>query len=483
MIRKILLYTVVIIVIIAGAPYLTGMLVETKFHDVARVLTEVDSIPVSIQVVEYKRGWRKSTARTIVTTTKKSWSRTPVSFEVLHEIRHGPFVQLQDGNYKDWDFARALIASKILMNEQTKAILISELGDPSLMQVSGVMYIGGSVEIKVNGNPLKLKKDAGTDRVAWKGIEARVRLNSDLDEMNIEGKLPGVDVSIAGMQYQGSQFTYKGELERASSGLWPGKVLMTLESLSLNKPADGFSLSLNQVASGGLMEIDDGLADISYKVKINQLILNQTTFGPISFSKSIKHVDEKVVKAFIELTKRMRNPQDSPGLGSFLALLPDLLKTRPDFSVDELQINTPSGLIEGRLSLAIGGPNANDLRNLPQLMQSMVMNAYISMPRDYFRDLLRYQYKKMHGPQTNLQQPAPNQSTIPGVPAQQPPPTTPEMTVTEMEQIITNRINGWLKNGFLLEKDNIFTSQINYQQGKLSINGIVVENPAIFLSK
>jgi hypothetical protein len=56
--RKIILYVALLAIILGTAPFVTGYLVEAKFNDVVKVLSDIQSMPVSIKVTEYKRGWR-----------------------------------------------------------------------------------------------------------------------------------------------------------------------------------------------------------------------------------------------------------------------------------------------------------------------------------------------------------------------------------------------------------------------------------------
>src|SRR5690242_3582067 len=109
MIRKIVLYAILVVVIIGGLPYLTGILVENQFKDVISMLEEIDSVPASIKLIDYQRGWRKSTAKTQVTIYNNRNKQTQFVLMLEHDIRHGPFVQIRDNDYRDWHFARALI--------------------------------------------------------------------------------------------------------------------------------------------------------------------------------------------------------------------------------------------------------------------------------------------------------------------------------------------------------------------------------------
>ncbi|HSF70915.1 MAG TPA: DUF945 family protein, partial [Methylotenera sp.] len=125
--RKIGIYVVLIAIIIGAAPYLVGFLVETRFKDVARVASELES--TKIEVVEYHRGWRKSHALTRITLSGKFVDGIHASFPgkstvsvgspktlnilVTHDIRHGPFVQQKDGDYTNWAFALATIHSSL----------------------------------------------------------------------------------------------------------------------------------------------------------------------------------------------------------------------------------------------------------------------------------------------------------------------------------------------------------------------------------
>lgn len=472
--RKIVLYIAVLAIIIGGAPYLTGMLVEAKFKDVVKVLSDVDSAPINITLTEYERGWTKSHAK-----TKLTFFVNNKEYNVMleHEIRHGPFVQVQDKNYRDWHFARALIHSKILLNEQAQKVLITELGQTELFNINSEMAITGAVIITVDGKELKLKEHDGTPRVAWKGIHGQWNLNSDLQHLTGEIIVPGIDIDLDGIHYFMQDFNYKTELSRTAQGLWPGKFMGTLNKLNIENPALNSILNLEGISTSGLMEVQEGMADFSGMLRIEKFTVNGKQYGPIDVSNSLKHVETHFLRSFFLLLQKKkvsRGIQLDVDVQDLINLLPELLKYRPEYSIEQLQIHTADGDVKGALNFAIGGPQAYDIKNIPQILQSIVAGAHLILPKPVLRDILTYKYTKNAQVANEaakkaaaIAQSAPASAASLSVPKV----LSPQEIAQRVEQEVNDSIVKRLKDGTLIEKDQNYYTEIILEKGKFSING------------
>ncbi|MBN9287298.1 MAG: hypothetical protein BGO43_15515 [Gammaproteobacteria bacterium 39-13] len=468
--RKIVLYIAILAIIVGGAPYLTGMLVETKFQDVVKVLSDVDSAPITIKLTDYQRGWRKSYAKTKVTIYA---ANQEYNLMLEHEIRHGPFVQLHDQDYKDWDFARALIHSKILLNENAQKILATELGQTEILNINSKMAIDGAVQIKVYGKELKLKEHDGTSRIAWKGVTGEWNLSSDLRHLKGQIAMPGFDIDLNGAHYLAEDLNYTTELSQTAQGLWPGKFLGTLNKLTIENQADHSVLNLEGMTAGGMMSVQGAMADFSGDLRIEKALVNGKQYGPIDYTNTLKHIDSEVLRAFFILSQKKKAPHDA-NLKKMMNLLPELLKSRPEFSIEELQIHTNEGDVKGTLHFAIGGIEANDIKNFPQIIQSIVAKGNLLLPKLILRDMLTYQYTQNAQTANEIAKRAATlASSLP--PTQDVQQLPKVLTDQEIAQLVNQKVNEsitkWLKEGSIIEKDQNYISEVTFENGKFSVNG------------
>lgn len=466
--RKIVLYIIFLGIIVGGAPYFTGMLVETKFQDVVKVISESDTMPVVVEVTEYKRGWRKSFAKTRVTFLLNDQVNKKNEYSIIleHEIRHGPFVQLKDDNYRDWHFARALIHSKLMVNDEAKKILVEEIGHTELFNINSEMTIDGIVRVNLEGQPLKLKEHEGTERVAWKGFNGQWELSSDLKHLKGKMIIPGLDIDLNGTHYYAGDLLYQTELSKSPQGLWPGKFLANMDKLSIENQADKYLLQIDGITSGGMMTVEGGMADFSGTLRIEKLVVDNKEYGPIDYSTALKHIDARVVKTILTLSHKLKAQGQSHAANNLMALLPDVLKTRPEFFLDPLQIHTQQGDIKAALSVAVGGPQAADVNRLNDIILSIVAKANLILPKVILRDLLTSQYMKS----AIVANEAAKKAT-PDANQQLPKVLTDEELAQEVSQKVSDAIAKWIKDYIIVEQGNNYVSIVDFEQGKLNVNG------------
>lgn len=482
MIRKTALYIFLLAIVIGGAPYVAGMLVETNFQDTVKTLSDIDSMPATITVTEYQRGWRRSHAKTRVTFLINNNADPSKQYSILmeHDIRHGPFIQLKPGDYQQWRFARALIHSNLVLTDEAKKILVSELGDSQLFDVNSEITIDGAVKMKIDGKPLKLKEHQGTDRIAWQGMQANWELSRDKQQFKGEVILPGFDFDWEGIHYYAKDLVYKTTMSKIPEGLWVGQFNGNLNQLKIEKPSENFSVTIDATTSGGGMKAEGTIVDFTSTINIEKVKLKEKEYGPINYSNSLKNIDARVVKTFFELNRKIKTEKDvqqSAYAQYFLALVPDLLRSRPEFNIEQMQIHTSQGEISGLLRFAIGGTQANNVNNFQEIIQSIVAKAHLSLPKVILRELVAYQFEK------GIQKTNEAAKNTTAVTRQSTPDSTqplpvilgPQEIAQKVEQQTNDAIGKWLQERMVVEKDPNYIVEIELQQGKFTINGQPVD--------
>ncbi|MFI4937168.1 MAG: YdgA family protein [Candidatus Berkiellales bacterium] len=487
--RKVGLYIVLLAIIIGAAPYFTGYLVETKFQDVVKVTSEFE--PLKVEVTEYQRGWRKSYAKTRVTLQGQYLEKLMLAIEknnpsksselknqemsiiLEHEIRHGPFVQLQDNNYRDWRFALATIQSKLFLTEKAKEVLTSEFGSSELLNIDTQMSIEGDVQIKMQGKALKLKEPDGKEHVIWKGIQANWVLSRDMKRFQGDTFLPGFDFDWEGKHYFGENIIFKTERVKSPEGLWLGKGTMTMQKMEVNQTPEQ-SLSIEGLSMGGVVGAENSMIDSSGSVNIEQIKYANRLWGPINLAFSTKNIDVHVAKSFGELSHQMQmatSAEEITYIQKMAALLPDLLKTRPEFNIENMTVHTDQGDIKGLLNLAIGGAAAYDLNNPQQIFQSIALKANVLFPKTLLREILISQYSKK-AEAINEAAKSSNLKTS----------SNEEITAT-VGKSADEAISKQIQQGTLVEKDRNYLIEVELFQGHLKVNGKSMDLPQAGLSQ
>lgn len=477
--RKVGLYIVLLAIIIGGAPYFTGYLVETKFQDVVKVASEFE--PVDIAILEYQRGWRKSYAKTRVTFDGKylqkfiraleknatpEFTQSGLSVVLEHEIRHGPFVQLKDDNYRDWLFALASIHSKLFLTERAKEILTSEFGDPELLDLHGEMSIEGDVRSKIIGKALKWKEADGKEHVIFKGLQANWRLTRDMKRFEGELTIPGFDFDWEGKHYSAEGLIFKSERYKSPEGLWLGKGTFTMERMEMQDPKKD-SWSVSTLSAGGVIDAESGMIDSSGTLSVEQFKYAGRLWGPMNFALSSKNIEAQVMKALLEMGKKMQmEEQPNPiYVQNIIGLLPQLLKTRPEFHIDSMHVHTDQGDVKGLFNFAVGGMQAHDIHNVPQIIQSIASKANLLLPKTLLREMLMSQYQHT-AKLLNAEAQTRNQQF-----------KTEDELLAEVSKKVDETIQVRVADGTLIEKDHSYLLEMELFQGRLKINGKSLDLP------
>lgn len=476
--RKIVLYIGLLAIIIGGAPYFTGYLVETKFQDVVHVLSDIDS--ANIEIVKYERGWRKSFAQTKVTfageypqalvditpglNSDQKISLKQTGFTVLldHDIRHGPFVQMKDGDWKDWRFALAAFHSQILLTDKTKELLEKLLGQSKLVDINGEISIEGAVSVKFEGVPLKLN-EGNTDALVWKGMHGNWNLSRDMKHFQTEIVFPGVSVQMGTKTFGVEDVLGHYDLHKSAEGLWLGKISGNVNKLALldsQSPDDNISLIATTI--GSVSNSESGMIDGSASIIVEQIKISNKDIGPFNLVMSIKNIDANFLKALIDFSKKVQatNAQPNPLMTQeLMTKLSDLLKHRPVFSIDNISLKTSDGEVKGDFNIAVGGEQARDVNNINQLIQSIVAKANAVIPKATLVELLTDQ---------NIQ--TAETANAAATQNNQTPLTADEIKQKSAEKT-QETIAGMLKDGYMIEKDNMYTTEWEFIEGQLKVNG------------
>jgi uncharacterized protein YdgA (DUF945 family) len=469
--RKIAIYVVLLAIIIGGAPYFTGYLVETKFQDVVRVASEFDSM--NVQVVEYKRGWRKSMAKTRVTLQGKylqkfmSAIQTPntnpgqrtLTIMLEHEIRHGPFVQLRDGNYKDWAFALATFHSSLFLTDEAKKLLTAEIGDPNLLAMDGEITIEGAVKATVVGKPIKIKQ-ADKEVTLWQGVHGEWSVTKDMKHLRIETIAPGFNFEWGNKHYYGEQIIIKTERQKSPEGLWLGKSTFNLQTMKITDQQN-HSIDLVALNTAGVLNITNGMAEVSGSLNLEKMTYQNKAYGPINGTLTINNLDPQIVKILLDnAQKTLMGEAPSQSNSQLIAMLiPQLLKTRPQFNIDDFTIGTAQGEFKGFLHFTIGGPDAFQMSDMLKVLKSIVASSNMLIPKPLLREVLTYQYTDRLRSQN--------------VPAQ----LTEEQINQQVSREVDESIAKQLRDGIIVDQGNNYLIEVGVENGVFTVNGKTMQNP------
>lgn len=181
---------VLIVAVLAAAPYWIGLRVETLFHrHVARISAQTG---LAIEVLRYQRGWFESRAVTRINLPGA------VTLKLRHHIIHGPYAVL------GW----AEVESTPVLEDNPR--LAHYFGDKPAVTIHTRIAFDGSVTTRAHSPAFRQPARTDPDvTVTWGGAKATVRFGGGNVHYTVTApklKLAGPDriVSISGMKLEGT---------------------------------------------------------------------------------------------------------------------------------------------------------------------------------------------------------------------------------------------------------------------------------------
>ncbi len=468
--RKIGIYILLIAIIVGAAPYLVGFLVENRFKDIVQAASELNSL--SVTIVEYQRGWRQSHAKTRVTFHGDMVSKIASNFDsrkdelsvmINHDIRHGPFVQLKEGDYTDWNFALANIKSDLSLTEEAKKQLIAVVGETELLTMNSEIKIDGTTKANLNSKELKIK-DGEHDHILWKGLKGDWELSRDYKRIQGKILMPGFEAHIKNKReqseisiIQGADIVLKTERFRTADELWLGTAEVNVQSLQISDATKPYFM-MTGFAASGVTDTENGMIESSGTIRIESIKLNDTTYGPANYTGSVKNIAPAVMKSFIDTSKAMQTASASEQekyAQQLITIVPEFLKTRPLLQIDDMSLRTPQGEVKSNFSFAVGGPEAYDTQNIQQIIQSIEANGNVVLPKALFRDLL------IIGMEERLENTL--RSREPNI--------TKEAVAEEANKAANELIKKEVQEGLWVDNGTTLTLAFTFKQGQLIVNG------------
>lgn len=468
--QKIGIYIALLVMIVGGAPYFTGYLVETKFRDVIPVISDMGT--VSVKLVKYQRGWWRSYAQTEVTlgdnyaaklldpidkltpAQKAALKKVGMTVVLDHEICHGPFVKGLTSSWMDWRFALAVFRSKVELSEDTRALIDQIFSQKKLLNIQGLISIDGAVRVQFENFPFTFKV-GNVEIVDWKGASGEWDLSRDMKHFLGKLTFSGLTVQQEKTAISFSNFMIQYDEGITPEALWVGKISGTCELLAFKDLVNPVNnVELNNVQLGTSSDSQNGMVEGELSLSIATIKILDKVSGPLTMQFLAKKIDAQFLKDFLSFSRRvqgMSSQADQVKLAQKLVeKISDFLKNRPEVQMSDFSLKTAQGDVKAKCSFALGGENAHNMNNTMQIVQSISAHAEGILPKALLLEMLEQQYMQKVDPQ-------------------------PGMTADEVKKIGSDKakdvIDAAVRDGYLVEQGDQYTAQWEFSAGQLKVNG------------
>lgn len=451
--RKGIIGIAILVIVMGAAPYLTGQLVKRQFEEVLAVFSDLES--VDIKVLDYKAGWVTSQAKTEVTFQTKflpEWLRKDMegSYAQLifdHTIHHGPFIPGKPGWWEEGSFALAMIHSSLHLSDAIKNMFSQQLEGKQVLDLQSEIALDGSFFAIFEGKALTLKPSDtadGATPIVWKGIHGKFKINRAMDEMAGDLVMPGFDWMWEDERFIGQDFVCKTQKHLSPEGLWLGKDNVFMQQFQYIPPAPQQPLALSGMTIGTRLDENQSLLDGAMSVTIESISWGDKTVGPMNTQISMSRLTPQIIKLYNQFAKSTETNQNSTTyLLGLYKLMPEFLKNKPEWHIDQFWLKTPEGDVKGHIQVTIGGQEADQLNQIDQIFNSLFVSAGLLMPQATLKDIMIPYYQA----------------------------TLPEKNWDSISQKVDEDILHYVKTGILVSNNQEYIVDMRFENGELSLNG------------
>lgn len=481
---------VIFLLIVFFSYYGMGVATEKILKRNIAVFNQSNDIKVELK--HYQRGWFCShaelkwtisiaqssadqTVRRTVFPQKKTYT-----FDVPLDIHHGPIMWVHSRLFFGLGFAHAA-ANLPPEVEQELARSHNYKSAKFAYTINVFVNYLNKTTVQFNVPQYRMSAKKGDDFFQWLGMMTNVVVSGDKQHM--QG-----DLSLKGFSWKNNDM--KGLLGPVNGGYDMHQALDNIYIGTAHLNAPSFALfhkdqpvfRLNDVQVNSSSDMQDGLFNSSFSVKISQITGGEKVFSHYVFDLSFKNLDAKVLATMNrKLAKLQPNTNDSQRLlWTLIPDLPALLSKGAQVNLENFELNMLDGRIKMDLKLSL--PNEKYTNPL-QILQKAKGESHLMVSPKVLSTWLQETMKKALLVQAQKKALAKEMQ----VPVADTPKNTvdvqsksiPSMTSVENQDIaksqlaakVDAKIKEWIQEGILVQEGTDYLILLKLMNGKLFING------------
>jgi len=419
--KKILIVVIVLAVLLLAAPFGIGMIAAQRIED--GFDHAVKQVPyMRIAERKYHTGWFNSELDLTIELFSGLGRGVAPSFKVHQDIRHGPIL----GS----DVGLARIKTRLVLEPSTRAELKKFFGTEEPIDIGTVVGFFGGATTVVSSDAHEFESENG--KTSWDALKVVVVTSGNGDTFTVEGKWPRVEgdggdgtrIAMRGMSIMGGG-------KRIVGDLYDTDLDFNVAGIEIKSPTDSFEIQNLRYVDA--MEPDGELLNMSTKMGCSSFETNKVSLTDLHYDFSLQRLHAATFEKLMA-TLKLGNADPSTATASAgdSLLAPykehalELLKHEPVLVIDRIGFANEegAGLIKGTFTLKGVTPEDFDDNALGLLARIVA---------DFDVDLSEAMLAKLSGS--------------------------------------NEAAEGMVSQGFAERKDGHLVSKIQFQDGKLLING------------
>ncbi|QKK11660.1 MAG: YdgA family protein [Pseudomonadota bacterium] len=462
--RLLIILIVVLIVVFGLAPRLVGGRAQGQYE---QMIEQLRSGGAQVTSVKYNRGWFGAQANTeLVFPLPPAAKEIPelpqeLRFSLASTLRHGPLTSLGG-------FGLAEIDTQILLNG--KQLFPADY--PA--QLRTLVALNGGTRTLLELPAVNIPAAGNRPAIDFRGLSGILNADAAFNRIDTRLESPGAD--IAGGKIQRlviGDITIDSRTARSIAGLMLGDVKIALSHLSLTAADAGDTLQMKQLFIEGLSNAEGEMVSGSARYHIGSLKIGGKEFTGAELKVTAGNLSAPVLAGIQTALNDIQSQRIEPDMqgtaimNTLVTQLPLLLPHDPTLAIDNLQIDTPDGRIEGRLKVQALGMRLQDLQGGMGFINKLQADAEIKVPETVFRHLSRLQTEKEINREIEMRRELGEEVVVP----------SPAELKQLIDEITEQQIANLLEQRLIVREEQQLVSTATFRNGRLTVNGTLVPLP------
>lgn len=387
-----LIIGLVLLVILAGGPFVTGMLIESGIR--AASTNAAKQMGMQAGMMSYSRGWLSSEA-----TQTLAMPDASLEIELKHTILHGPIAlgSIFSGPMSLKPTA-AIIRSTLRLKSGTGTDPESASKLANLPVTTFVTQVGltGSATMHIHTPPIISKANAPAESsYNWSGITGTASFNSNLDYIRLDLKSDSIAIGPAGTGFAIKGMKLSSNGTRGVADYQYGDTTITIDSISTGSE---FMLS-NLVATTNTKPQGTAIdSTLAYTIKDGKI--DGIPFGPANITIVARKIDAVILRQIEEKINEInaKNLPDQQAqmllMGTMMKYLGQLANKNPEIEATTISIKLGEDTMTGKGKIYIDAQGQDIGANPMLLMMALKANLEIVIPKRMVSLIVMQQIKK-----------------------------------------------------------------------------------------
>lgn len=379
MIKKFLLLLLLVAAVLAAAPWLTGTMIEKRYHAMLQQTASESGLRISL--LGYQRGWFSSEAKSRI--EFPAGNGKTESMVVLHHIRHG--LLIFDGSTPY--FGLGLIHHDIELPPSARARWQALFGDTPPLTMRTSISLNGNQHWQIESKSLYYHKQQ--DEVLIQPLHLTLQIGAALD--TVAGVLHWNGLKAITDKGTGdiAPMEWHFDMQRIRPFVWTGDLDWQQGTISFINPFQHVVISGLKLASHTRSDNRQRLFS-EQSAELAAFDIAGSRYGPGKLAITIRNIPHRTIEHFARLQQKAAKLSASGKAEAQLALqqlgmsalgeLPALISADPIIEIPALSLQTPEGEIKGSFHFSIRDVASGNAMNLPLIKQHSHMRLDLQVP-------------------------------------------------------------------------------------------------------